>query len=210
MLTDHIGAILLVPYPAPYYICRLVGRIAFPIFCFLLTEGFFHTKNRSKYFLRLFLFALVSEIPFDLAFSHVWLERDYQNVFFTLSIGLLTIWGLNGAEKFLSDNPGICLLCRLAVMASGMLAAWRLKTDYGETGVLIIILLYMLHANRVLSMTASCIVLCLSNALEISAFAAIPLTSVYNGKRGISLKYFFYLFYPAHLLLLGLIHWRIF
>lgn len=204
MLTDHVGAILLGSYEVPYYACRIAGRIAFPIFCFLLTEGFFHTKNRSKYFLRLFLFAWISEIPFDLAFSGAVFFPGYQNVFFTLSIGLLTIQGMSLCKERLS-SPSARAGCNLAVLAAGMLAAWLLKTDYGEVGVLTIALFYSLHETRVLATGAACLVLCLSNLIEFSACAAIPLVACYSGKRGISLKYAFYVFYPAHLLLLALV-----
>ena len=100
MLIDHIGAAVLARmiiagnadlYDA-YRTLRMIGRIAFPIFCFLLIEGFQHTKNAKKYAERLFLFAAISEIPFDLAFSAKVLEFQYQNVFLHWQSGWLRLW----------------------------------------------------------------------------------------------------------------------
>lgn len=115
MFIDHIGAIILekgaisaynqgLPSAFSYdtsvflskldFFIRQIGRISFPIFCFLLVEGFYHTSNRKKYALRLFLFACISEIPFDLCFRGKILEFSYQNVMFTLLIGFLTMWAI--------------------------------------------------------------------------------------------------------------------
>ena len=87
MLIDHTGMVL---FPQ-YRIFRIVGRLAFPIYCFLLVEGAVHTSNWKKYVSRLILFALISEIPFDLARSGQIVAADAQNVFFTLSFGLLAV-----------------------------------------------------------------------------------------------------------------------
>ena len=204
MLLDHIGAILVVSQ-GPYYTLRLIGRIAFPIFCFLLVEGFLHTKNLSKYALRLFLFALISEIPFDLAFYHTVFYPDSQNVFFTLFIGLLVISCNRSLNDALKNKPGILLICRAAVIAAGMGIAWYLKTDYSYTGVFAISLLNEFRNNRTIATVNACFFLFLLSPMEISAFACIPLIRAYNGKRGLSLKYVFYVFYPVHLLILYLI-----
>ena len=202
MLIDHIGAVFL-RSPIPYYTCRLIGRIAFPIFAFLLVEGFFHTKNLKKYCLRLALFALISEVPFDLAFHQTYLYRESQNVFFTLLIGLLTIAAIDYIKHTFADREFVSFCYQILLISGGMFFAWLLKTDYHAVGVAVIFLFYQFHQKKTMSSIYACLILFLSLPLEIASFAAVPLICCYNGKRGISVKYFFYLFYPVHLLLLS-------
>lgn len=176
-----------------YSLMRDIGRIAFPIFCFLLVEGFLHTRDVKKYASRLFLFALISEIPFDFALKPGWFYPAKQNVYFTLLIGLLVLWGVT-----------VCCgrsVLQILIMTSGLLAAWLLKTDYSYKGVFLIEVLYVMRFSRLYQ--------CLGGAAaiswEIPAPAAFLPVYFYNGKRGISLKYFFYWFYPVHLILLGIV-----
>lgn len=105
-----------------YMTMRLIGRFGFPIFCFLLVEGFLHTHNRKKYALRLLLFALISEIPFDFAFRGEWYYAGYQNVFFTLFFGLLAMCAFSFFEERLTRLNGgaagmICLV--VGILCSG-------------------------------------------------------------------------------------------
>lgn len=226
MFIDHIGAVLLeygllpkvadsvlagnsLDYLVADYqfwvyltlILRFIGRLAFPIFCFLLVEGFLHTKNIKKYAIRLGAFALISEIPFDLAVYHRIFDFESQNVFFTLFIGLLVLYGMNYFEKTLSPSKASL---RYLVAVAGVLSAQFLQTDYAGYGVLLIALLYELRNNRKQ--------LCIFGAiytLLLESFTA-PLSFLfiyfYNGERGKQLpKYFFYAFYPVHLLLLWLV-----
>lgn len=207
MLIDHIGAAVLARmiYAAGdinvydvYVVLRKIGRIAFPIFCFLLVEGFVHTSDKKKYALRLGAFALISEIPFDLAFQSKVFGFDYQNVFFTLLLGLLAMIGYRYFEEKYSIRNMQVILMQLLAVGVCMGAAELLKTDYGAMGVLCIMLLYVLRRNRFCQVMAGGI-LFLDNWTAIFGFL---LSLFYNEKRGISLKYVFYLFYPVHLLVL--------
>lgn len=200
MLIDHIGAAILTQLPNfardnttlywTYTAFRSIGRIAFPIFCFLLVEGFLHTRNVKKYAVRLFLFALISEVPFDLAFFKGVFVISHQNVFFTLFIGLLTLIAI----KYFENNK----ILKIVSMFAGIFVAQILATDYAGFGVIFIILLYLFHNNIKLRN----IVCSLAIVWEVTApIAFIPIT-LYNGERGFKMKYFFYVFYPAHLLIL--------
>lgn len=233
MLIDHIGAVILertilsmmsqimsgaVMEPeffARYdslcvadLVIRLVGRIAFPLFCFLLVEGFCHTHDVKKYALRLAAFAFVSEIPFDLATSGEVLEFGHQNVFFTLLLGLLAIWGIRALGGRLSTWPiaGRVVVQALPVIAA-IAAAIGLRTDYNGFGVAAIVAIYLLRRHRVLAVAVACVILCVLTFTEVTAFFALIPIALYNGQRGLKLKYVFYVFYPAHLLLLAGIFW---
>lgn len=181
-----------------YTICRMIGRIAFPIFCFLLVEGFLHTSDAKKYAIRLFAFALISEIPFDLAFSSKVLEFEYQNVFFTLAIGLVTMMAYKKVEEREFQNRFTKILVQILVGLLGAFAAQLLHTDYGMMGVLVIILFYVVRDNRFYQIAAG-IVLFIENMT--AWFAFLPILA-YNGKRGLNMKWGFYAFYPVHLLVL--------
>ena len=184
-----------------YTYFRMIGRIAFPIFCFLLVEGFLHTSDRKKYALRLAAFALISEIPFDLAFQSKILEFSYQNVFFTLAIGCGTLIAYKMVEEKEFQNRFTQILVQILVGMIGMFAAQFLRTDYGAVGVMAIVLFYVIRENRFYQIAAGCILF----IEEITAlFAFLPILA-YNGKRGSNVKWAFYIFYPAHLLILFVI-----
>ena len=181
-------------------VLRSIGRLAFPIFCFLLVEGFLHTKNVKNYALRLGLFALISEIPFDLAFNERILEVSYQNVFFTLFLGLLVLIGLKYFKETLPLNLS---WLRFIVALTGILLASFLRTDYDAFGIILIVLLYEFRNYKLLRFIAGAILMLFNSTTGCLAFL---LLWFYNGERGKHLpKYFFYAFYPAHLLLLWLV-----
>lgn len=270
-------------------IMRLIGRLAFPIFCFLLVEGFTHTRSAWKYFLRLVIFAAISEIPFNLAITHSAFDVEYQSVYFTLAIGLLTIILMDGfRNKALGFGRGLFTVLRyvsfflfgvtgwLLVQESmfgaiiegfsgrplirckegfflpitvftdgfwfgavvcgcisllvwtivtfkknadavnkeaagwifayaGMWLASFLWTDYSGWGVLVIIVMYVLRKKRFRSFLFGTVILSIMSINEATAFVMLPFVRKYNGTRGLKLKYLFYAFYPAHLLILYLL-----
>ncbi len=184
-----------------YNIMRMIGRIAYPIYCFLLVEGFEHTRNRMKYAARLLLFAAVSELPFDLLFKGSILEFSYQNVFFTLFFGVAVMIGIRWVGERFFGKPVIAAVLTWAVIASGMAAAQFANTDYAAIGVLCIVVIYLCRKKKMWQIIAGCVVF----AWEMTAPLAFVPIAFYNGKRGWKLKYFFYVVYPAHLLILYLI-----
>lgn len=190
MALDHTGAVL---YPSQIWL-RCLGRIAFPIFCFLIVEGFFHTHDVRRYMGRLGVFALISEIPYDLAFRGVPLEYAHQNVFFTLLIGIGMVVLLERNREWPVKAVILLLAMWLAVL---------IRSDYNFRGVLLIFVFYIFHESRWLAVTAGGFWNFLYQGIiqKYGVLSVLPL-ALYNGERGRKMKYFFYIFYPAHLLLL--------
>ncbi len=191
-----------------------IGAIAFPLFCYMVVEGYQHTHSKSKYLLRIALFAIISEIPFDLAFfsQYALLENsfpfdwDYQNVFFTyfLGLGLLMLMDWistkqKGAASFLLQCGAVGAICFLADQV--------IHCDYGGYGVFLMVLLYVLRKNRLYQVIGMLILpLFVYIQRPISYAIAIMIIILYNGKRGKrNLKYFFYVFYPTHIFCLHLL-----
>lgn len=242
MLIDHTAAILIPPILARYEITsfgnysmeyiqgllangfagwlylsyqimrRVLGRLAFPIYCFLMVEGFGRTGNRMKYAGRLFMFALISEIPFNLAFRGKIFDASYQNVFFTLLLGFLMIWIMEAVrERCLAHSrekgtgeDGVYWLILAADAAVFLMAAFvaeLLRCDYGAHGIIAVGLLYAFRRDKIKQLAAGCVAF----FWEFTAMFSFIFIGFYNGKRGIRLKYVFYIFYPAHLLILYLI-----
>lgn len=200
-----------------YEMMRYIGRMAFPIYCFLLVEGFLHTRSVKKYAVRLFIFALISEIPFDLALTGEWWNLQYSNVFFTLLIGLILIWGLSYVERFYEfwqekkwDDFVGKLICGVAggfvAIVLGRFAETILMTDYGMAGVFAIAVLYLVRKMKEIAFVLAVMLLSvMSSSTEILALLMLVPLMKYNGARGKSTKYVFYAFYPVHLFILALI-----
>ena len=209
MLIDHIGAVIVLrmlmhdfnnELYTLYNVLRGIGRIGFPIFCFLLVEGFRHTRNSKKYAVRLGIFALISEIPFDLAFRGKLVDLSYQNVFFTLLIGLLVMIVCRKISEKFHENRIVMYILYVPTVLFGVMLAEFLQTDYAGIGILCIMALYFFRGNKACQMVAGCTAF----LWELPAPVAFIPVVFYNGKRGFRIKYFFYAFYPVHLFLLYL------
>ena len=214
MTFDHVSYLIFDKFSFINYI----GRIAFPIFAYQITEGYIHTHNLKKYFFRLFIFSLISQIPFML-FSSLLSDEISLNIFFTLLLGLGAITIYDALNKIECKNKithisynliglaGVCLFAFLANIA---------RCDYGYFGVFIIFFFYLFR-NKKLLMNATFIAmvfiyygqrLLFSTAyipyLLIIIFTIFPLLfiNLYNHKKGKDTKYFLYIFYPLHLLII--------
>ena len=209
MLIDHTSIIILSQFDfatEPFtlfgkslnlvLIGRYIGRLAFPIFAFLITEGYTHTRNKKRFGIVLLIFAFLSEIPFDIFLSRQTFSLDKQNIYFTLFLGFLGMWLLENIRDDLKRGVLVLLVALSAIV---------IRCDYSIQGVLLIILLYLLRNQRALASVFS--YPCLSGG--IAAWCAFIPINLYNGKRGFIsgklLKYAFYLFYPVHLMALVLI-----
>ncbi|MCI5648136.1 MAG: TraX family protein [Fusicatenibacter sp.] len=186
-------------------IMRAIGRVSFPIFCFLLIEGFLHTHDVKKYALNLGIFALISEIPFNLAFKGDWKDLTYQNVFFTLFLGLLMMILLREIERRYSHSNMLSSLLKILVILAFAGIAWLLRSDYNAMGILCIGIMYNVRQSKMACIGIGCAVLTLVSLSELTCFLAMIPVYLYNGERGLKMKYAFYAFYPVHLLLLFLI-----
>lgn len=209
MLLDHIGAVFLPGYYT-YYTLRIIGRIAFPIYCFLLAEGAFYTRNRRKYALRLGIGAVLSELPFDLAF-YGGVTLAHQSVMLTLLLGL-------GALSLgRNRHPAIRILITLLLAGA---AEW-LNTDYGAWGVLMIAAFGLsreisgskwitagLLAAICLMMDSARVPFLGNVPIELFALGAMVPIALYSGEKrtaGKGIGRAFYSCYPLHLLVLWLL-----
>lgn len=193
MVIDHVGAVLF----SDAVWLRCVGRIAFPIFAFLLVEGFFYTKNLRSYQGRILALALISEIPYDLALHGTLLEFGGQNIFFTLFFALVSMDIMAHGRFPFADIAGLLVGC---------LGALALSADYGPGGVLMVLCFYVIRSNP---LPGWCCFFALnflffgSKIQWCAAFAAVFIW-MYSGRRGEAPGNgkFFYWIYPVHLLIL--------
>lgn len=212
MLIDHTGAVLL----PQFFFLRMIGRLAFPIFAFLLVEGLSHTSNKMKYLIRLGVFALISEIPYDLAFYHETLDFNHQNIFWTLFLGLCLMMIIEKVRSGSMDQLVQVIISVLAFIGISYISE-VLHTDYGVLGIMTIGFFYIYRDRKALALSNVALLHIVygllgagfptitnaANAVQALAALSMLLIVFYNGEKGRSLKYFFYVFYPAHLLILA-------
>lgn len=208
MAVDHVGLFF---YP-DILILRVIGRLSFPLFAWLIVNGIEYSKDKKAYFIRLFVFALLSQIPYILAFGEINPSFWQLNIFFTLSFGFLGVSVIQYIKnKFISVSLLLLIL----------LSAYFLQVSYSFGGVLSILGFYF-YRNNYLKMFISQFLI-YSLCYTIPAFftpvngsnlvaivqplgvVAVCFISQYNKQEGPKLKYFFYLFYPLHLLIIYLL-----
>lgn len=231
MLCDHLWATMF-PY-LEWMTC--IGRIAFPIFAFMIAEGFYYTRNRKKYLLRMFIFALISEIPFNLIMTSSWINPFHQNVLFTFCLGILFMMLIEKIKtiKTKSEKGTIIVkwlligLVFLLSMAVGLITF----VDYFAIGVATVLVFYLFREKTWYNLIIQIVLLYWLNfsvlggygydlsilgfdfflaQQGIAIFALIPIW-LYNGRQGYHKKwfqYFCYGFYPGHLLILYIV-WKI-
>lgn len=205
MLCDHSGYIIFGKFSFMNYI----GRLAFPIFAFLISEGYIHTKNLKKYFLRLFIFACITQIPYIL-FLHTFSNDSNLNILFTLTLGLLAI--------ILYDKQNNKYLGLFWVIFCSIIAQF-FYFDYGWYGIAIIFIFYIFKKEKlymniffsIITFIRYFFTFAKTSRIEyifIIFFCILSLIPInlYNEKKGKNIKYLFYIFYPLHLLILYLIH----
>lgn len=197
MVIDHVGAIL---FPDQIWM-RVIGRVAFPVYAYCLAEGFRYTSDYRRYLGRLALFAILSEIPFDLAFYGVPFSFAHQNVFFTLTLGLILLWVL---ERFKEQ----LLLCAGAFVVLCFLAQ-ALHMDYGAGGLLMVFAFYLARQGTSPWIGWGIFVFInlfgYAGGVQWAAIIALLPIGLYSGKAGKKKQRFFYWIYPLHLLLLWII-----
>lgn len=211
MVSDHVGYLF---FPSDL-LFRLFGRLSLPLFAFLIAEGYRRTKNVYAYLFRLLIFALISQPIFRMVF-----KTQELNIFLTLSLGLFSILLY---DKIKNKKLGILLVILTAA------AAYFLKSDYGAYGVFSIFFFWLYGEKKDFTklFLSQCFLIVfyvafeksglLKGGLTVNPYYFLQIFSLfalffiyrYNGERGRELKYFFYAFYPAHLLILGLLNYLI-
>lgn len=200
MTIDHIGAIIYPNIDA----FRIIGRISFPIFCFLLVEGFKHTHNRFRYFIRLLLFAIITQPIYDYAFNN-----HELNILFTFSLSFLLLSSIEFIKKIINKyNKGIenylyKTISYLLIYIIFLILSIILNVDYQALGISLVLIIY-LSPNILLSLLLYLTIAITLDVNNIQLYSLIAFIFIYfyNGKKGKDIKYFFYLYYPLHLLLL--------
>ena len=219
MLMDHLWATLL---PAREWL-TCAGRVAFPIFAFMAVEGYFPPRRFKKYILRMLLFAVLSEIPFDLMYGGTWFYPVHQNVLWTFLLGLLGVWLMEQVRK--KGKTWMYLLVCVLVVLAGLVLGTFCMVDYYGVGVLTVFVFYFLHGRKWWCFLGQLAALYWLNVellgglmypvqlfgMEfelcqqgLALLALIPIW-LYRGRQGYHSKPFQYLcyaFYPVHMLLL--------
>ena len=214
MFIDHFGRVIVPSFQIPwvvglYYICRIIGRLSFPIYCFLVAEGMRRTRNAGKYILRLSIGILLAELPYDYLFRGGF-HWGYQSVMVTLTLGAMMLFCMEKTEKS---------WLKAVVILFFAIAAELCRGSYGAGGIVLIAAFALfdlpllqtvafLMVNWQLTSSATVRVCGIPFPIQLLAtFSMLPIC-LYNGKkqsRSPVIQWAFYLFYPVHLAILWLI-----
>ena len=182
---------------------RFIGRLSFPLFVFLLVEGFIYTKNIKKYALRLLALALISEVPYDLLFRDKWISFDKQNVVFSLLSCLVMLYLLHNIRVNDKISMTVSAVLQVLIIAAFGALAYFANFDYSYNGIILAAVLYYLHGMHPISEFCGAVSMSYKD-FQLPAILAFFLMLFYNGKKGKN-TYLFYLVYPVHLIILYLI-----
>ena len=202
MVFDHVGDNF---FPGQVWM-RALGRLAMPIFAFCISEGYAHTHDKRRYLVRMGVFALVSEVPFDLVTAHVPLEFTHQNImatFFWAILGLMLFERIAGEGAPKARKAAGYIMLAVFAMLSVLLGL-----DYNMLGCGLIFVFYLLREKGlVIAAAAAAVYHAILRNKGVYWFGLLGFLPIllYNGKRGRGLKWLFYLFYPGHLLLIWLV-----
>lgn len=210
MIIDHVNKALIYPnlvsadgfFSTLSNVFDIIGRIAFPLFCFFLVEGFFKTRSRKKYLLNLLIFGVISEIPFDMFTTASFFNMNWQNVMFTLALVLVTIWIIDILKAKMQNKPkALWYAVSLIIVMVMCIVSMFLSVDYEHHAILIGYFFYLFHDMPLFAIPFGYA----SMFKEPWALLGFGLTLTYNGERGKQNKMLNYLFYPVHLLILGIL-----
>jgi len=206
MTVDHVGMVIL----PQYMILRLIGRLSFPIYAYMIGEGCRHTSNMSKYFGRMAILAAVYQAVYYFALGSL-----YQGILvtFSLSVAMVALVRLAEEKKkailWVAVAAAVVGVFGLTEVLPRVWSGSDFDVDYGFFGVMLPVAVYLgKNKTQKLSMAAICLYLMGRILPQIQMFAllALPLLALYNGQRGEwQMKNLFYIYYPAHLVLLHLL-----
>ncbi|WP_019138865.1 TraX family protein [Peptoniphilus timonensis] len=209
MLIDHVNKAIILPYLevgstlskiSSFF--DILGRIAFPLFSFFIVEGFFRTHSRKKYLLNLLFFAVISEVPYDMFSSKVFLEFRLNNVLFSLALSLITIWILDEFRNKYEEKLGnFWILFSIPLLIIMFFVSTFVSGDYDFHAIMTTFFFYIFYDKPITSVFFAYVGI----INEYWSILGFGLTIMYNGEKGKQNKIFNYLFYPVHLFILGLL-----
>ena len=210
MLADHVNKALIYPYLDSNQgflafvsdIFDIIGRIAFPLFCFMLVEGYFKTRSRKKYLLNLLIFGVISEVPFDMFTTASFFNMNWNNIMFTLALVLVTIWSIDTLKRKMQRLPkALWYFVSFLIVGTMCMVSMFLSLDYEHHAILIGYFFYLFHDMTIFAIPFGYA----SMFKEPWALLGFGLTLTYNGERGKQNKMLNYWFYPVHMLILGIL-----